>query len=633
VSAIFGIAHFDGRPVSPSSLSALDAALSGWGPDGVTFWRDDSAAIGLRLLATTPEAHCERPFVLPDGAVVVTAARLDNRDDLCDEFDVAASARISTSDGALAAMAYERWRTQCPTHLLGDWSLAAWDPTRRRLFLARDPLGSAGLYYIHDGTRFAFATTAAALRSLSSAGGAIDEEQLARYLAYCENDPGRTMWAGVRRILPAHALTATPEGVRIDRYWSVSDARPVRLRDAREYESAFLEHYRRAVRIRLRSKRPVGATLSAGLDSSSVTALAAEALATRGERLVALTAVPRHDADHLNRGRLGDEWPIAHSLAAKWPQVIEHVAVGREALSPIDGIDAALTALAEPIPAASNAYWIVAVIEQARQLGLGVLLIGQHGNSGISWDGGLWRIASLLAERQWRVGVEALAQARRRKGVSWPRIIAGQIVRPLLWSLPRLPRLGLNVEQRSRTYGMIHPDLIRRFEIPKPTFKPVFRLPSAEREPMLLSGALAAVIWQSYGSAFGIEVRDPTGDQRLVEFCLGVPHEQFIWQGVPRSLLVRATKDLVPSTFHENTVRGRQAADVVLRLLADRDRVETELVALAAHPALAGRLNGDALVDEWRRVCADPVVGAAELLRGVMAAKLLKRTYETGPLG
>ena len=626
MSAIFGIVHFDGRPVSPASLAALDAALSGWGPDGVTFWRDGSAAIGLRLLASTPEAHLERPVVLPGGGGVVAAARLDNRDDLCDSFGVAPALRPSTPDGALIAMAYERWGTGCPARLLGDWSLAAWDPSRRRLFLARDQLGNTGLHYHQDAAGFAFATTAVALQAVSGGAPSIDDEYLARWLSNSEHDPGRTIWAGVRRVPPAQALTATPDGVRLDRYWSVDEARPVRLPEA-DYVPAFLERYRRAVRTRLRSTRPIGSTLSAGLDSSSVTALAAEALVARGERLVALTAVPRHPADHLCPGRLADEWPLAQTVAAHWPGVIEHVPIGGEALSPLDSIEAALTALPEPLPAPNNAFWILGLLEQARRRGLGVLLTGQHGNASVSWGGGSWRIAFLLAERRWRLGFEALGQARRRSRVSWPRIVASQVVRPLLQSQPALSWLHRRAELSALTYAMLHPDLVRRFDIPEPDLSPVFRWPPHERGPTLLAGAFGGAIWQGFGAAFGVEIRDPTGDLSLVEFCLGLPDEQ-----VPRALLLRATEGLVPAAIRENSVRGRQAADVVLRLLSEQERVDAEIAALTAHPALAGKLNGKALLDAWHRARAEPGRGATEFLSGLMAAKLLRRTHAAGPL-
>jgi len=149
---------------------------------------------------------------------------------------------------------------------------------------------------------------------------------------------------------------------------------------------------------------------------------------------------------------------------------------------------------------------------------------------------------------------------------------------------------------------------------------------------MLLGGALAGTFWQAWGAAFGVEVRDPTGDLRLVEYCLGVPDEQHVWQGAPRALLRRAMRDMLPDSVLENTRRGKQGADVALRLLAERDRVDAEIDALASHPALARRLNGEELRDTWRRLCADPRSGATDLLRGAMAAKMLRRAHEAGPL-
>ena len=73
-------------------------------------------------------------------------------------------------------------------------------------------------------------------------------------------------------------MTVTPQGTRVWRYWRLEDTPELRLTSREEYVEGFLEVYDRAVRDRLRSHRPVGVTLSGGLDSGSVTALAARAL-------------------------------------------------------------------------------------------------------------------------------------------------------------------------------------------------------------------------------------------------------------------------------------------------------------------------------------------------------------------
>ena len=112
-------------------------------------------------------------------------------------------------------------------------------------------------------------------------------------------------------------MTVTPQGMRIWRYWRLEETPVVRLPKREEYVQGFLEIYDEAVRCRLRSHHPVETTLSGGLDSSSVTALASCALGGLGKRLTAFTAVPVYDTSaSVEPTRFDDETDFAAATAA-----------------------------------------------------------------------------------------------------------------------------------------------------------------------------------------------------------------------------------------------------------------------------------------------------------------------------
>ena len=147
MSAIFGLLYRDGKPVSARSLRRMQTALARWGPDGGDLWLQGSVGLGHWLLYNTPEAlYARQPLKSHADRFVLTAgARLDNRDELCDLFDIPYPQRSQTPDGALILRAYERWGQGCVEHLLGDWSFALWDARQHELFLARDHHGNTGL--------------------------------------------------------------------------------------------------------------------------------------------------------------------------------------------------------------------------------------------------------------------------------------------------------------------------------------------------------------------------------------------------------------------------------------------------------------------------------------------------------
>src|SRR5262245_29134637 len=141
-------------------------ALAHWVPDCTGTWCNHAVGFGHLALWTTPEAAAEPcPFVQPrSGIVVVADARIDNRDDLIAALGLAQTAD-HVGDHELIARAYEKWGEECVAQLVGDFAFALWDPRRRRLLCARDPMGIRPLYYFADERRFVFGTEIKAILS------------------------------------------------------------------------------------------------------------------------------------------------------------------------------------------------------------------------------------------------------------------------------------------------------------------------------------------------------------------------------------------------------------------------------------------------------------------------------------
>jgi asparagine synthase (glutamine-hydrolysing) len=614
--------------------------LAHWGPDGGGIWIGESAGLGQVLLRSTPEA-CHETMPLWDDdrqTVLVAAARLDNRDELCDAFGIPSSERPTTPDGQLVQRAFQRWGESSPQHLLGDWSFAAWKPRERRLFVARDHIGVTGLFYYFQPPFFAFASGLEALLALPEIPHRLDEFHFARYLAIVPGDHDHTAWENVRTLLPAHSLVVTSEALRTNCYWRIEEAPPVRLGSDADYVEGFLDLYRRAVRTRLRSLRPVGTTLSAGLDSGSVTALAAEALRERGERLAAFTSVPLHPAGHLVPGALADEWPLAHAVAERWDN-IEHVPIRAEAISPLAAVARSLTIYPQPAHAAGNLFWILALYSAAQARGFGVILTGQMGNGGTSWSGGQNRIFYLFARGNWDAGRRELAAWRTRQGRSWLGAvksgILGPVLGPFLRQRGRLLRLGA---PSWADLGAVQPAFARRIKLRAAARQSHIHAlfarpiePHRERGLILsINAPLTGPFHQAYGAACGLEVRDPTTDVRLLQYCFGVPDEVHTRDGGERMLVRYAMEGLLPKDARWNTVHGHQAADVALRLLDHREEMEAALRGLESTPIVSEYVDVTTLHVAWQALQAQVTPQTARratllLLRGVMGGLFLKQ--------
>jgi len=339
----------------------------------------------------------------------------------------------------------------------------------------------------------------------------------------------------------------------------------------------------------LRSLTPVAVMMSGGLDSSSVAAIAAPLLKQRGERLAAFTEVPRAGFDGPVRGGgYGDETPFVQAIAAMHDN-LDLSLIRTDGRTFLDDLDPIFSHLDAPFRNTSNSVWIRAILQEARQRGICVMLDGAPGNLTTSWEGkGL--LPELLRRGQWARAVrEARAMARRGAVPSALRVLVGQGIMPLLpaWLWRAIERLrGKDLAasaQPWRVWTAINPEFAiaqrvdeRAREVGHDFY---FRPPADCRKIRYkaLSEQDGGVYNAAFRSMFGVDSRCPLADVRLAEFSLALPEEQQLRDGQPRSLVRRAMVGRLPPEVLANYRRGLQAADWFERLTSVRHTLPAEL--------------------------------------------------------
>ena len=256
------------------------AAMLGWmlkrGPDGEGEHVAGALAMGMRRLAVIDLEGGWQPLYGADGQVVVFQnGEIYNYRELRGELQARGFVFRTNSDTEVHAHGYVAWGIDGLLQRLdGMYALAILDKRSGELHLARDRFGEKPLFYAAAEGRFAWASNLLAVAALPWVDVGTDAAALDDYLAVHYVAGPRTFFRGVRRLLPGHRLSlrvaepvpATARHYRpaLDQGGSVSDGE---LGDA-------LEH---AVRSRLVADVPVGVFLSGGLDSSLITAIAAQA--------------------------------------------------------------------------------------------------------------------------------------------------------------------------------------------------------------------------------------------------------------------------------------------------------------------------------------------------------------------
>lgn len=127
---------------------ATGQMLAPYSPDGGETYIKDTGGILFRAFHTTKDSRKERqPLVTPFGTVVCWDGRLDNREELIRELKETKALNSEATDLDITVAAYVASGTKCFARLTGDWAMSIWEPVRRSLLLAKDPIGTRHLYY------------------------------------------------------------------------------------------------------------------------------------------------------------------------------------------------------------------------------------------------------------------------------------------------------------------------------------------------------------------------------------------------------------------------------------------------------------------------------------------------------
>ena len=275
--------NLTGMPAQPAVLQRMTDAVAHRGPDGEGHHTDGPLGFGHRRLAIIDLSPAGRqPMATEDGRFLLSYnGEVYNFRELRTELQAAGYHFRSRTDSEVVLKAFAAWGTAALSRFNGMFALALWDRAERRLLLARDRFGIKPLYYAMLGDTLLFGSEVKALLAYPQMAAQLDPEGLVEYLTFQNFFTDRTLFAGVRLLPPGSALQVavgdTDVG-SIERYWDFRFREPDGPLDEREYIEDIDLLFRQAVNRQLVSDVDIGAYLSGGVDSGSITALAARQL-------------------------------------------------------------------------------------------------------------------------------------------------------------------------------------------------------------------------------------------------------------------------------------------------------------------------------------------------------------------
>jgi asparagine synthase (glutamine-hydrolysing) len=281
---IAGILSRDGNVVHEGVLRLMGEAIAHRGPDDHGTHIDGPVGLANRRLAVidiTPAGH--QPMATEDGRLtLVYNGELYNFRKLRGELEDRGHRFGSHTDTEVVLRAYREWGPRCVERFNGMFAFAIWDREERTLFLARDRYGIKPLYWARAGDDLLFGSEIKSFLQHPGFRPTVSPAHLLEYFTFQNLFTDGTLFEGVRMFPAGSHATLRPGATepRPTQYWDWEFAEPdaAEVVSDAEYREELDRLFEQAVRRQLVSDVPVGSHLSGGMDSGSLTAVAAREL-------------------------------------------------------------------------------------------------------------------------------------------------------------------------------------------------------------------------------------------------------------------------------------------------------------------------------------------------------------------
>ncbi|MCH9696655.1 MAG: hypothetical protein K0U68_00980 [Gammaproteobacteria bacterium] len=595
MSTISGIFNRNEKPADIQTLKRMMNATVMARVDSRNTVSHGSIALGSLISFFTEEDHFEtQPLESSNGDLLLVAdVRLNNRSILKNKLNFSAQPLNSIPDSEFILHSYLKWGRDCPLHLEGDFAFAIWDKTQKTLFCARDAFGLRPFYYQLSLKQFVFSSSLNGVLANSEVDTRLNEQQMAHFLLGPIRTADTTFYKDILRLPSAHRIWIDNDRVEIDRYWEPSDQDCIRLSSENDYVDAFKECFNNAVCACMRADRSIIVSLSGGLDSSSVTTVAASHLEALGKRLPTITTFSENNLKKPPRNKDPDERSYVKSLQQYIDNIDCHFIEIFDPKPNWQDLERSFEILAEPHLQSFSTHRGQFTLDLMEELDIRVLLNGLGGNLFVS--PGLFGYPAMLARQgRWVKLVQEVVGRKNIYGDSLTSILKSH----LIW--PFLPQLLQKHHKTSKSFTAINPALIDDLEKNK-----YFNLPSKTAISILARDYNKAAIYKhkrngmqsaaefsaAWGNATGISGRSPMNNRELNAFCMAVPPDQMINNGWDRLLLRKAMQGKLAPDIQWRISRGIAKPELLSWFEAMRPAFQNELLLLEKLPMAQHFLN------------------------------------------
>lgn len=555
MSGLAGIVRFDGYGIETHDMDLMTQSVAYRGPDGIHVWCDKNVGLAYLALNITPESVNEKQPLISNYITLIADVRIDNRNDLIKRLNIT---HEDITDADLILSAYQKWGLDCAEQLIGDYVFAIWDALEQRLLLARDPMGMRTLYYYQDANKFVFATEIKQILALPDVSEEIHEQALGVFFTGPNLPPDWTFYKDIWLLPAGHILTLQDKLQRRWKFWDINPEYTIQYKDEREYAEHFRELFKASVITRLRSIKPLGLSLSGGMDSMSIASMVGWLAENNVETNYpaplltfshAYEQLKECDERHISR-------LVTHHF--NFPE-IDLPAEEMHPLAdyPLHGPDSddPFISVYQPI--------IEFGLKEAQNRHVGAMMSGGRGD--LLTSGWFYDYWGKIHAGRWKALLQDIQTVREHEKKSIASIITKQIIWPpyrlsktreqIRKMLRRPPAIS---EEREIYPNWVNDEFAEKIQIesivlqnespPSPFKNPI---KNWRYQVIFNQLQMRVAIWSERNHAkFQMGYIDSYSDRRLTEFILAIPHDQVNKTHTYKYIAHQAMQDIMPTSAH-----------------------------------------------------------------------------------
>jgi len=505
------------------TIARMAGTIAHRGPDAQEQWLSRHAALAHRRLIVIDPRGGGQPMVYREGdrtyAITYNGEIYNFRELRCELASHGHTFRTN-SDTEVILHAYAEWGEDCVSRLNGIFAFGLWDEQKQQLLLARDHLGVKPLFYAERGDALLFGSEVKVLLAHPLVEPEVDPAGLAELLTFVRT-PGSGVYRNVHELRAGHLAVCTARGMRICRYWSLESAPHLEdLDTTAEHVRALLDD---TVNRQLYADVPVVTLLSGGLDSSGLTALAANEFHRSGRDL------DTYSVDFVGSEQHFQSTPLHPSLDAPWVKRVSEYLGTRHHTVTVD-----TAALLENLLVPLQAYDFPNAGQMSSSLYLLFKTIKQDATVAISGESA----DEVFGGYPWF----QIPAALNAPTFPWLPLFLGQKESAFSWLSADLLQTVRPAEQISREYARAIAEVptLAGEDATEARRREMFYLNITHFLPLLLERK------DRMSMATGLEVRVPFCDHRLVEYVWNIPWSMKTADSIEKGILRRALRGALP---------------------------------------------------------------------------------------